>query len=703
MKVTLVFPPNRNIPSSPFAGLSLLAGCMGKAGHDCRVVDANLEAFDLLIQRETLQGLKSYFDRTWDYLRGLERLTPDQARQLQGLAVLDVVPYEHLYHAERAGEILRTRELFLDPEKCNWAYDVLANVIRAAYSINPIFYPLSPTYLQDFFGYLERDIDNPISQLNEAAVLDKVLENDPDMVAVSITFNEQTTEAFAFLKQLKARAPHVKTLVGGSIISAFQNKLCKDPRFWQYADYAIVFDGDESFPALATALEQGADLAAIPNLWFRNEAGEIVEPANRAMANLNELATPDFSTIPLERYFLPYPVINYQTSRGCYYGKCTFCSDDIKANFRYRRPELVIEDVQEIRRKTGARHMMFWDPLTPPRLMREIAKWNSSQPEDERFYFGAETKFEPLFTNQSFTDLLYEGGARFLQFGFESGSQRVLDLMVKGNDLSRVHLMLDALQQSNIAVSVQWFIGFPDATEEEDLQSYRYLDEHRDQVLLSSYMGMFALSPDDDIFRSGGDMYDIDLFQRGDGMWDFRHRDGRSHYDRQELDAAMLSRGDAETINRMHFYVYLTEKPERVREVSNFERRGMLPERIEDLAGKKPFCPKSNHQRTYDFDIFTPPEEQGITDASPGLLREGKCHALFVTQTQVVYPLSERDRRLIELADGTRTVEEIVDAAGGDRDADLKRLFGFVRRGLLVVPHAHKRAAPRQEQPAPAR
>ncbi len=685
MKVTIVFPANRAIPSGPYSGLPLLAGCLGAAGHQVDLVDANLEVFERMIRREYVERCRDYFDANWARLKSKSKLTAGEARELQGMATIGVVPFDHLLHAQRAGEVLRDLDLFLDVDRCLWAYDVLANYLRLVNSQTPVFQPLSPNYNDDLYGYLKSGATTPVSQIQEAEVIDLILAQDPELVALSIPFNEQTLEAMTLLAQIKRRAPHVKTIVGGSIVSSFHKILCTDPRFYEYADFAMIGESDESFPEFVTGLERG-DFSSVVNLYHRDAQGTIVEPRGRSMPNLNAIPKPDFSRVPVSRYFLPRPVINYQTSRGCYYGKCTFCSDDLKASFRFRKADLVIGDIEHIREQTGVRHLMFWDPLTPPRLMRDIAKWNSQQPEDQRFYWGAETKFEKLFTKPEFTDLLYQGGARWLTFGFESGSQRVLDLMVKGNDLQQLPAMLHAMRDSGIKVSVSWFIGFPGATEAEDIQSYRYLDEHRDSVLLSAYIGKFALSPDDDIMRSGGDMYDIDLFQEPDGRWDFRHRDGRNHYDREELDAAMLSRGDAESVARMHFYVYLTEKPELAPKLSNFERGGILPESWNDLAGTRPVLPSSNHLRSYDFDIFTAPQAQGLSETEARPLPNKPCHALLVTQTQVVYSLSEAERQMVLYADGTRTVEQILDALPGDRAQLQKRLFGFVRRGVLVVP-----------------
>ncbi len=153
MKVTLVYPPNRNIPSSPYGALPLLSGCLGAAGHQSCIVDANLEVFERLLTRSEIGAARARFEESWSRLRAKTSLTPDEARMLQGLAHLSVVPFEELEESgERAGEILRNRELFNEPENVNWAYDTIANLVRAMYCLNPMYYLLKPGAKDEFFG-----------------------------------------------------------------------------------------------------------------------------------------------------------------------------------------------------------------------------------------------------------------------------------------------------------------------------------------------------------------------------------------------------------------------------------------------------------------------------------------------------------------------------------------------------------------------
>ena len=39
MRITLVYPPNRNVPSSPYGALPLLKGCLSEAGHEVSIID----------------------------------------------------------------------------------------------------------------------------------------------------------------------------------------------------------------------------------------------------------------------------------------------------------------------------------------------------------------------------------------------------------------------------------------------------------------------------------------------------------------------------------------------------------------------------------------------------------------------------------------------------------------------------------------
>ena len=92
-------------------------------------------------------------------------------------------------------------------------------------------------------------------------------------------------------KALKKRAPHIKTIVGGAIITAYNERFCVDERFWQYADYAMPGECDLSFPQFCTALENGFEpryaargaLAISRGFTARGEVGVVDALVNQAV------------------------------------------------------------------------------------------------------------------------------------------------------------------------------------------------------------------------------------------------------------------------------------------------------------------------------------------------------------------------------------------------------------------------------------
>jgi len=680
VKVALVYPPTPFLPASPYASMPLLAAILRRAGHAVAPVDASLEVFEGLLEEGVIEGAERELEASWSALAGRARVTRAEHARLRGLAHLKAVPFDSLLVARDARRVLREPDAFLEPGRAARVYDGVRDLLHAFYGLLPALRPQLPDFADRLFALLEetrRGGGGPVARLLRERVARQVLAAGPDLVAVSIPFWEQLVPAFLLLDELERAAPGLPTVIGGPSATLHWPGLAPDPRFSALVDFAVVGEADESLPAFADALEGRGDLGRVPGLWHRPAGGAMRRAAPPVPPDLDGLPTPDYAGLPIGRYFLPTTLVNYQGSRGCYYGKCTFCSDQMKDDFRMRRASLVTQDLEAMQRQLGTRHFALWDPLTPPRLMRDVARWNRDRG-DDAILWGADTKFERVFTDPEFTDLLYEGGLRWVQFGFESGSQRMLDRMVKGNDLARVEVMLATLERSRIAVNVTWFIGFPGETEEEARESFRFLARHSHRILLSIYTGTVHTPPDNALGQSGAELYDIDVFQRADGSWTFRERSGDA-YDRTELDRAFRSRSDRFGMATSGFFPLLTAAPGRARELAAFHRCGALPESWEDLADRRPRLPAWNRRFDLEVDVLgAAPDGEGDLALGPGPAR-----AVFLGNGGEVVPLDADDARLADRADGERTAREVAAGAGGDAQA---RLLALVRRGVLAVP-----------------
>jgi len=579
MKILLIYPPDRAFPAVPYASLPALAPCLKRAGHEVVLRDASLDVFHRLMNEETLfRYLKAHRER----LRVLEAaasLNPDEAEEYKALIQTLAVPEEALRRVTASIRVMQS-EAFYRPESFTRAWDDLRSAMRFYYGPNPVDSPNYP----DFAGRLRKALGakriDPVADVYDQGYIASLLREKPDLIGISIPFIVSYYEAMKLAQHIRRQAPGVPLVIGGSLIDTYKDVMAADPGLYDLFDYAMVGEGEEAICHLAAALENGGDLGSVPNLYYRDAGGAVQHTEKKSVEDLNMLPAPDFTGLPLEKYLSPEPIASFQTSRGCYYGKCTFCSLSFRDNFRLRDPRLVVQDMTDIHASTGIKTFLLWDSLSPPKTLRAVA----AQVKDKNlgFHWFAETKFEKTYMNKKFLQDLGEGGCRFLQFGMESASERILDLIDKGNKNAEIDVMLDNMAAAGIGTSLTWFIGFPTETEAEADSSYDFIKARRHKVTLSAYTGMYNLLPDQPLFYDG-DSYGIDIHRNADGGYYFTYRDGSEPYDRSERNHAFLARGDAELLKHGAYILYSTYCPERIHQLSGAYRMGPLLRDVKNL------------------------------------------------------------------------------------------------------------------------
>ena len=85
---------------------------------------------------------------------------------------------------------------------------------------------------------------------------------------------------------------------------------------------------------------------------------------------------PDFDGLPLDRYFVPELIIPYLATRGCYWGRCTFCDHGQGYFDQYRgmTAQQVVEQMKALRDKYQCRHFLFSDESYPPALFKKVSQ-----------------------------------------------------------------------------------------------------------------------------------------------------------------------------------------------------------------------------------------------------------------------------------------------------------------------------------------
>lgn len=299
---------------------------------------------------------------------------------------------------------------------------------------------------------------NPFRDYFAASVLPGLVASAPGAIGISISFRGQALGAATLALMIRRALPGVPIILGGNLVSAWQDRWQDLEALFDWCDYLIPFEGETALNALLTALASGAALDGVPNLIYRQDGKLRRTPL--ATEDLDCLPAPDYAGLPLGLYLAPDTVFSLYTSRGCYWGKCGFCavSPAMRLGHRRRSAARIRDDIRTIGETYGGRYVTFADDCVAPAALRQIA--DAVGESGREIVWQAEVRFEPALTGE-LLQKLRSAGCMNLIFGFESSSRRVRGLMGKGTADEEIERILAACRRAGIAFNLQFFFGFP--------------------------------------------------------------------------------------------------------------------------------------------------------------------------------------------------------------------------------------------------
>ena len=331
---------------------------------------------------------------------------------------------------------------------------------------------------------------NMFLDLYRAGVLNDIHRFQPDVVGISIPSMPQMLAGMTLAYLVKESGLPTHVTVGGPHISMLRDELVKTPAIWQLIDSAVVFDGEAPLLRLVEAVTQGKEFSHIPNLIYRDGSQVRVNP-RKEPEKINNLPLPDFDGLPLDRYLAPKLVLPLLTARGCYFGKCVFCNVGYgePESFSQLRAEHLADQVLELHRQYGARHVFFSDEAVTPRNLKHLSALlaESGAPVS----WGGCARFERVIS-RDLLEQMHAGGCRMILFGLESASEPIMRAMVKGTELEHMSRILRESAEAGIWNHTFFFFGFPGETLNDAQQTVNFLYAHKPYIH-SAALGTFLM------------------------------------------------------------------------------------------------------------------------------------------------------------------------------------------------------------------
>lgn len=274
--------------------------------------------------------------------------------------------------------------------------------------------------------------------------------------------------------KIKEKYPEVKIVMGGA--SLVGDIACNMLETFTEVDFIIKGEGENTLDALLTQLECGqCDYYSIDGLVFRNLNGEIVNNTERSlMCDLNALPTPIFDeyfTESLNGDYYP-PIITVESSRGCFWGRCSFCNlnSQWENSYREKKPEKVAKEIQCQAKKYKILDFFFTDS----NVSNKKRLFDMLQEDEIEYNLHAEVSGHLKYAD--FINMR-QAGMRDIQIGIEAFSASLLRKYKKGVSVMRNIEMLKWCSELGISVFYNVITGFPTTTADEvyeTLNNMRY-------------------------------------------------------------------------------------------------------------------------------------------------------------------------------------------------------------------------------------
>jgi radical SAM superfamily enzyme YgiQ (UPF0313 family) len=494
LKTMLLFPPEW-VPTAPYLALPSLTAVLRENGHEVIQRDINIEMYELFFSDMFLIWINARMAQQLRELKGKEshgELTEKEEAQkacLEEALSFDVM--ELATNAEEAKRINRSED-FYDASKLEWALNVFREVMRyisaAYYPASLVYYPMEsnlgyrPGISSEVYACLNDLQVNVYRDVCQQLVLPSIAKERPDVVGISIGTQMQLIAGLTFGKMIKESYPDIHVTVGGNVITRLKDDLAKqEPFFTEIFDSAIMYEGEHALLWLLEALVGDREWSAVPNLMYR-EQNHVRINSEIYTEKTTSLPLPDFEGFPLDAYFVPTRILPYLATRGCYWGKCTFCDHGQGYFDQYRGKPAhdVVREVKALQEKFHADHFLFADESYPPALFKKVSQLLIDEKVDIKW--TTLIRFEETLQDPEIWDLAAKSGCKTLYYGMESANERVLELMDKHAKKSVIENNLKEAARVGIWNHVMAFYGFPGETKEEAEDTRQFLLDNKSSI-----------------------------------------------------------------------------------------------------------------------------------------------------------------------------------------------------------------------------
>jgi anaerobic magnesium-protoporphyrin IX monomethyl ester cyclase len=334
------------------------------------------------------------------------------------------------------------------------------------------------TYLREYMGFE----NTKIIDTNAENVWTEIKRYKPDVIGMSsmtITYSK----AMGLAKRIKQELD-IPCLIGGAHISTLPSSLSDD------FDLGIVGEGEQTMLELVQLYEKYGEfpkekLKEIKGVVYHNNGKVSLTEKRDLILPLDKIPIPDRDFLnPLyfrmKRIFFADRVgreAYVLTARGCPY-RCVFCSTSVLwQKVRYHSVEHVCREANELIDKYKVDAIDIGDDIFTinKKRLREIAEAFKKESINEKVVFSCQPRVN--LVDDEMCEILKEIGIVSVGFGFESGSDRILNYLKAGSaTVEQTKNAVKTCKKHGLKVFGSFMFGSPGETLEDVRQTLDLID-----------------------------------------------------------------------------------------------------------------------------------------------------------------------------------------------------------------------------------
>jgi len=329
---------------------------------------------------------------------------------------------------------------------------------------------LASTLLEKGFNVELNDlsIENP----DKEGIASELQRRQPKILGVTTTTStyKNALNVAAIAKEID---PNIMTVLGGPHVTFTDEETLKN----RQVDVVVRHEGELTMLELCQrTLNGGKELEQIAGITYRKDNAIAKNSDRPLIENLDQLPFPARHLMRLDKYLSPGAII---TSRGCP-SKCVFCAAEAMSGGRYRvrSPANVVSEIEKMVNDFSPRFFFIADDtFTVFRdRTREMCKLLRSL--EKKVEWVCESRAN--FIDKPILQEMAEAGCTAIQFGVESGSEKILKAIKKGINLDQVRRAVRWAVEAKILPVCSFMVPHPEDAWKTVKETKKFMLELKD-------------------------------------------------------------------------------------------------------------------------------------------------------------------------------------------------------------------------------